>query len=361
VNGWLSKFRRKYFFGEEVIKKNKQILTNMGTRVLVITGASSKRNGALNDVLEALHGKEVVVFNRIKENPDLSLVESVRQEFQNYNPDFILAIGGGSAMDCAKAIAVLLENQSLVVSDLFNPLRYSKAKPVVCVSTTSGSGSKVTPYSVLVVDGRKKGFAHEAVVPKVAFIDYRYSLTLDHDVTLSTGLDALSHAVESFLSLKSDPLTEQISLQALKLAKENLPRVLQSPNELEFRKNMAVASVMAGMVISHTGTTISHAMGNPLTTEKGLKHGVAASLSLPFCLELYESSKTETIKRIFGGDLLSYFKALGVRLNFTPTEVEIERWAEEMGKDFHLKNTPGRFDKEKIAEAYRKLFEHFTV
>lgn len=352
--------KTKVFFGEEVIKKNRQVLNSMGTRVLVITGESSKRNGALNDVLEALQGREVMVFDRVKENPDFSFIESVRDEFHKYNPDFVLAIGGGSAMDCSKAVAVLLENESLTVSDLFNPLRYSKAKPVVCVPTTSGTGSEVTPYGVLVVDGRKKGFAHEAVVPKLAFIDYRYSLTLDHDVTLSTGLDALSHAAESFLSLKSDPLTEQISLQALKLAKENLPRVLQFPNELEFRKNMAVASVMAGMVISHTGTTISHAMGNPLTTEKGLRHGLASSLSLPFCLELYESSKTEAIKKIFDGDLLSYFKALGVSINFTPTDGEIERWSEEMGKDFHLKNTPGKLDKEKIMEVYKKVFEYFV-
>ncbi|ODN29903.1 iron-containing alcohol dehydrogenase [Fervidobacterium thailandense] len=351
----------KVFFGEEAVKKNRQVLNSLGSHVLVITGASSKLNGALNDVLENLKEKEILIFDRVKENPDLSLVERIISELGNFGPDLIVAIGGGSAMDCGKAVAVLLENKSLTTSDLFSPLKYSRAKPLVCIPTTFGTGSEVTPYSVLVVVGKKKGFAHESVIPKVAFVDPRYSLTLDRDVTLSTGLDALSHAVESFLSTKSAPLTEQISLQALNLAKENLPKVLEFPDELEFRKNMALASLLAGMAIAHTGTTISHAMGNPLTTEKSLRHGIASSVSLPFCLEYYETSKVETVKRIFDGDLLSYLKTLGVKLNFAATDEDIERWADEMSKDFLLRNTPGRFDKERIAGVYRKVFEHFAA
>lgn len=350
----------KVFFGAVVVSKGKSALNSLGRKYLIVTGTSSRANGALDEVLAALSGKEVLVFDGVVENPGLELAESVARQFKDATLDVVVGLGGGSAMDLAKAVAVLLENETLSGRDLYSPLKYARAKPIVCIPTTAGTGSEVTPYCVLVSDGRKRGFAHESIVPKIAFIDPKYTHTLPGEITLSTGLDALAHSLESYLSLRADPLTESLSTEAARLLVENLPKVLREPTDARAREKVSLGATLAGIAIAHTGSTIAHALGNPLTTEKGLRHGIASFLPLPFCLKRYRGEKVGFVQELFNGKIFDFIESLGLELKLTIGGEEVERWSAELARDVHIRNTPAEFTTDVIASVYREIAEYFS-
>lgn len=354
----------RVLFGKDAVLSSRELLQSMGESYLVITGKSSRKNGSLDDLLDALEGKRVEVFDGTPENPSVEFVESFAKEYLGEGSfDVVVGLGGGSPMDAAKAIAVLLENPELTGLDLYDTTKYGKAKPVVCVPTTAGTGSEVTQYSVLTLNNWKKGFSHECVFPKVALVDYKYTLSMDEELTLSTALDALSHAVEGYISLRSTPFAEVLALEAVRLIKEYLPKVLDDPENEYYRERISFASTLAGMVIAQTGTTVGHALGYSLTVEKGVKHGLATGVFLPFELDVAREvmgEKVDAILRIFGGSLRSFYRDLGVRMQITITDEEIERWSKMVLGASHLKSTPGTYSEEGLKIAYEEVRSEYV-
>ncbi|PLV59724.1 iron-containing alcohol dehydrogenase family protein [Thermotoga sp. KOL6] len=349
------------FFGEGVLSEKGAILDALGKRALIVTGRrSSKMNGSLDDLTDLLNriGVQYTIFDNVEENPSFDNVTKAVEFLESETFDFVIGLGGGSPMDFAKAIAVLLKDKHLTVEDLYNKEKINYWLPVVAIPTTAGTGSEVTPYSILTdPSGNKRGC--RLMFPVYAFLDPRYVYSMPGPLTLSTGVDALSHAVEGFLSKRATPPSDALSIEAMKIIYRNLKKAIEGDRNA--REKMLIASCLAGMVIAQTGTTLAHAMGYHLTIEKGIKHGRATGIILPFVMETMKGEipdRVDTVNKIFGGSLLKFLREVGLyEEKVIVTSDEIERWVNTVLKAKHILNTPGIFTPEKIKRIYGEALE----
>lgn len=345
------------FFGDHILSKRGPVMKILGKRALIVTGrTSSKKNGSLDDLTDLLEKLDIsyVVFDEVEENPSFASVERAAERFRDEDFDLVVGLGGGSPMDFAKAISVLLKEKDLNVEDLYDSEKIRRWLPVVEIPTTAGTGSEVTPYSVLTdQEGNKRGC--RLMFPVYAFLDPRYTYSMPEDLVLSTGVDALSHAVEGFLSRRATPPSDALALEAMKIIHKYLPKAMGGDEKA--RRKMLIASCLAGMVIAQTSTTLAHAMGYPLTTEKGIKHGRATGMVLPFVMNVMREEipdRVDEVNRIFGKSLLNFLKDLGLYQRVEVSQEELERWSEKASRAKHVSNTPGTFTKEKILMIYRE-------
>jgi len=349
----------KVVYGKDVVLKNRELLRNLGENFLVITGKSSRKNGGLEDVMDALEGRHVHIFDQTPENPPLELVPQICSMFSNSEIDVIIGLGGGSPMDTAKAVAVLLMNPQLDAQELYDPTKYDTAKKLICIPTTAGTGSEVTQFSVLTVDGKKKGFSNQCTFPTLSLVDYKYTITMGRELTVSTGLDALCHAIEGYISLNATPFSDVLALESIKNIRDFLPKVVEDPENEYYRERLMFASTLAGMVIAQTSTTVAHALGYNLTTNKGVKHGLATAVFLPFELRHAQTSKANEVNALFDGSLYRFYDTIGLRLSVDISDEEISKWAQNTSTASHLKSTPGSYNFDKLVEALREVRDVF--
>ncbi len=354
----------KLFFGEGALRENGHLMKELGRRAIVTTGKSSSRNGSLDDLKKVLeeNGIEYVVYDKVGENPSFDMLRDARKEFQEEKVDFIIGLGGGSPMDFAKALGVLLANPELKVVEIYDTQKYSRMIPVVAIPTTSGTGSEVTQYSVITDDeGNKGGFGTDFTFPTLSFADPSYTVTMPERLTMSTGIDALCHAIEGYVSRRSSPLVRLIAKEAINLIKENLKKAMENPDDLKIREKMMYASTLAGIVIAQAGTTVNHAFGYPVTTFKGVRHGQATGMFLVETLKVMakeDEGAVEGAVEVFGGleGLEEFLKEVGVYdAKIEISEEEIERWSQRTSKARHLRVTPGEFDYDTVKRIYEKV------
>jgi alcohol dehydrogenase len=206
---------------------------------------------------------------------------------KNYGCDVLVGIGGGSALDTAKA-AVLLTKNPGTLEDYFGiGLVKQRGVPAILIPTTSGTGAEITPNSLFYVPAikEKKAVVSPHTIPDVAIIDPLLTLTVPPGVTAATGMDALSHAVEAYTSLNASPMTDLYALEAIRLIGTHLRTAVANGNDLAAREGMARASFYAGIAIGNAGTNIVHALAYPLQGQHRITHGVANSLLLPYGME----------------------------------------------------------------------------
>ena len=288
--------------GENCIAQNPALLA-LGKKALIVTGGSgARKSGALGDAEAALDSAGIghAVFDGVKENPAVSLCEAGGKAARDAGADFVIGIGGGSALDASKAVAAYAANPDVHGTEIYTA-SLAPSLPLIAVPTTSGTGSEVNPYAVLTIDAenRKKTFNSPCSYPKTAFLDPRYTASLGENYTLSTALDAFCHCIESYLSPKS---TEQSSLFALyggKLLWEILRDWESRENEEIFvpeeeaaddrrgdaagltgtaRALLMRAAAAGGLAINTTGTGFPHPLGYSITLEKGTPHGRACGV-----------------------------------------------------------------------------------
>ena len=263
-----------------------------GNKAFIITGKHSSRvNGSLKDVTDVLkaEGKEYVIFDDIEENPSVETVMKARNIGIGEKVDYVIGIGGGSPLDACKAIAMMIANPGEDETVLYQskPLR---ALPVITVPTTAGTGSEVTPYSILTLheSRTKKSISHK-IYPMLALIDYTYLKTQSSNVLINTAIDALAHLIESYLNTNSNELNRVYSSQGLKLFGEVKDKI-KTPDEETYAKLSNIAMI-AGMAISHTGTSLPHGLSYAVTYELGVPHGKAVGIFLGGYVELYKDKK----------------------------------------------------------------------
>lgn len=294
----------KILFGENCILNNSSELTIYEKKAMIITGPNSgKASGALSDVLSALDnaGTEYLIFSEIHNNPDLENIKDAGNAARAFKPEYIIGIGGGSPLDASKAVAVLAVNEIEPV-DLFKNVFNSKPLPIIAIPTTAGTGSEVTPYSILTRKdiSTKMSFGNADTFPRVAFMDPRYTQSLPPEVTINTAVDALSHAVEGYLSKRSTPISDIYAEEAIRIFGDCLEGLIKGNYNLEFREKLLYMAMLGGMVIAHTGTTIVHGMGYSLTYFKGLPHGKANGILMKEYLNYnlsHAKEKTENVLR----------------------------------------------------------------
>ena len=199
----------KIVSGKNAVKNNAHLLSPLGKRCVIVTGGKSAvLSGALSDVEEALteNGISFTVYDRIGPNPRLDHCHECGKIAREFGADFIVGIGGGSPLDAAKAVAVYTANPDFPPNDIYTVTDRKKALPIVLVGTTAGTGSEVGRVSVLTSPetGRKKSIAPDDCYPTLSFADSTYTESMPYDITVSTAIDALSHALEGYMSIKSN-------------------------------------------------------------------------------------------------------------------------------------------------------------
>jgi alcohol dehydrogenase class IV len=291
----------KIIFSRNCISKNSDALKPYGTKALIVTGKNSaKLNGSYRDITAALDKENIKhhLFDRIEANPSVETVREAAAEAREHKADFIIGIGGGSPLDAAKAIAILAAND-IDDETLFSGIFPVKPLPVAAVPTTAGTGSEVTPYSILTYNkiSNKKSISSEYIFPVLSFLDPAYTETLNFTTTVNTAIDALSHSVEGYLSKRASAVIEPYALESIKILGASLKFLTRGDNPgTETREELLYASMLAGIVIAHTGTTIVHAMGYPLTYYRDIDHGRANGLLMyEFLKFLKGSSRVEKI------------------------------------------------------------------
>lgn len=288
----------KIFFGEKCVKSHKEEILKFGKRAFIVTGNSSgKLSGALNDVIGVLEDYDIdyFIFDKVQNNPTLENVEYGGEKAKQFGADFIIGIGGGSPIDASKAIAALAVND-IKPLDLYSNVFENKPLPIIAIPTTAGTGSEVTPYSILTRKDieTKRSFGNDDTFPKLAFMDPAYTMSLNREVTVNTAVDAFSHGVESYLSKRSTIMSDIFARQCISEFGAALQGLQSGKIDYEIRSILLNCSMLGGMAIAHTGTTIVHAMGYSLTYFRGVPHGKANGLLMSEFFKFnYQECKTK--------------------------------------------------------------------
>ena len=258
---------------EEEIRK--EVETFSPQKILLITGGQIMRKaGVIDKVLKALEGYEVLLFEEVKPNPGPGTAKKAKKE----GGDLIIGLGGGSCLDVAKVVAT--ETQ----------------KPCIAVPTTAGTGSEVTPFAALYDMEKKKKLSLMVNFPNVAIVDYRLSLTMPQALAASTGIDALSQAIEAYWSIYSGPLSDVHAERAIELVVEALEGSWKGSEKA--KEAMSLAALESGLAFSQTKTTAVHSVSYPLSIHYGIAHGAACGLTLPWFLEYnYQVSRDDCLDK----------------------------------------------------------------
>ncbi|MBI4858583.1 MAG: iron-containing alcohol dehydrogenase [Acetobacterium woodii] len=356
--------------GDGCIGNNSKLFASLGKKALIVTGRhSAKINGSQDDLIKALDAEKIdyLVFDKIKSNPTIAIIYEGAAVAKENKIDFIIAIGGGSPMDAAKGIA-LLAAQNISEENLFSGSYENKILPMAFVPTTSGTGSEVTKYSILTNDKAqtKTSIATELIFPTIAFLDAKYTDKLSVEVTINTAIDALSHAIEGMLSVKSSMITNALAEKSAQLIMGCVPemiKAIESPTAPAFspqtRENLLQASFLAGVVIAQTGTTAVHAMGYSLTYFKHIDHGKANGMLLAEYLRLVEKERPDLSTEILLAmnlDNVDEFKSLIKQLlgEEQISQEEIKQYSEMAIQTANIGNCMVKPTKENIAEMFEQ-------
>lgn len=249
-------------------------------RPLIVTDKGVQKAGITTSILHHLTSEGVTtieVYDAISAEPEMHVVEECRALYEAKHCDGIIAIGGGSAMDTGKAVAVYV-GDARPLSELFGEDQVQPRKiPLICMPTTAGTGSEVTNISILsdVEAQLKKGIVSNELLPDVAIVAPELTVSCPPSVTAASGIDALVHAVESYLSNFATDITKPLSLAAVRMITQSLSLAYAQPDNLAAREQMATASLMAGLAFGNAGVGAVHALAYPLGGRFHLSHGVS--------------------------------------------------------------------------------------
>ncbi len=275
----------EFVFGDGAACLAGRYARNLGARrVLVVADEGVLRHGCAGPVLESLahEGLPSVVFLDVSPNPRDSEVMAGAETCRREGCDAIVAVGGGSPMDCAKGIAIVVTNERHISSfeGVDNVPR--PGLPLICVPTTAGSSADVSQFAIVSDSRRKLKFAivSKSVVPDAALIDPRTTTTMDSELTAHTGLDALTHAMEAYASNASSPVTDMHALEAVRLVSASLKAAMLAPQNMEVRTRMMLGSLYAGLAFSNAILGAVHAMAHGLGGLLDLPHGLCNAILL---------------------------------------------------------------------------------
>jgi len=256
-----------------------------GSRVLLVTDPGLEAAGHPQRALQMMHeaGLEAWLFDAVEENPSNHHVEVGLAFAKKHRIDFLVAVGGGSSMDCAKGINFLFTNGGTMADYVGFGKAAKPMLPSIGIPTTAGTGSEAQTFALIADDKShmKMACGDPKAAFRVAILDPELTVSQPAKVTAITGVDALSHAVESYVTTRRNPLSQTFARSAWQLLAANLEKVLRHPNNLEARGAMQIGAHFAGMAIENSMLGACHACANPLTAHYGLTHGIAIGILLP--------------------------------------------------------------------------------
>ena len=301
---------RDLYFGKGAMEELRTALAGYKKGFIVVGGHSMQKNGFLAKLENILHeaGLETQVFEGVEPDPSVETVMRGAQAMRDFQPDVILSIGGGSPMDAAKAMWVFYEHPEKTFDDIKDPFTIPKLRNkaiFAAIPSTSGTASEVTAFSVI-TDYKtlvKYPLADFNITPDIAILDEDIPLTMPRTLTAHTGMDALTHAIEGYITKGHCVISDMFHLEAIKLISQSLRGAVQ--NTPEGREGMALGQYIAGMGFSNVGLGIVHSMAHGLSALYDTPHGVACAILLPVGLEYNKSVAGERYRAVG--------KAMGVK------------------------------------------------
>lgn len=293
---------RSIIYGEDALE---HLSTLSGKKAALVTGGSSmKRFGFLDKAIGELNkaGMECIVIDNVEPNPSIKTVWRGAKEMLAFEPDWIVAIGGGSALDAAKVMWCFYEHPELKFEDIIPvgsmpPLR-NKAR-FVAIPSTSGSASEITAFSVITDTANhiKYPIVAADLVPDIAILDPTIPAKMPPHVTAHTGMDVMTHALEAYVSTAANSFTDPYAIEAIRLVFEHLETAYRSPDDLNARMHMHNASALAGIAFTNASLGLVHSMAHKIGGEFGITHGLANAIMLPYIIQ-YNAKFTKKYRQL---------------------------------------------------------------
>jgi alcohol dehydrogenase len=291
-------------FGAGTLARLGELAAPLGQRVLLVSDPGLNQTGHPERARKFLEGAglKVSVFQGVKENPTDAVVQLGVQAAKDHQADLLIALGGGSAMDCTKGINFLFTNGGKMADYKGHDKATKPMLPSIGIPTTTGTGSEAQSYA-LITDASthmKMACGDKKVAFRVSILDPELTVTQPAFVTAVTGIDAISHAVESFVSGKANPYSRMCAHQAWQLLSTNFEHSLRHPKDIEARANIQLGAYFAGMSIEASMLGVCHSCANPLTAHYSITHGVAIGLMLPHVVR-FNSAAVAAEYALLGG------------------------------------------------------------
>ena len=356
--------------GKNCVSENSSRLASLGTCCLLITGKHGAKDcGALADVTAALERENIryEIFDEIAPNPLLSACYRAGKAAKNCGAAFIVAIGGGSVLDSAKAAAIYATNDFFDMEEIYQNSYPAAPLPLVLVGTTAGTGSEVSKVAVITNDAtmQKQSINNDACYAAIAFGDPKYTYNTPRAITVSTALDAFAHAIEGWFSKKRTTVAELFAVKCMRDIFEVLKHLAAGEELSEaLRDQMYYCSLYAGMVLS-IGTLYPHLMGYTLTDHRGVPHGQACAvfdMHLIEWSERYAPEQAQAFFRLVGSDAKEVLAVMDALIDI-PEEVcftreEIERYTKNWTDDNpKFTSVYGKFTRKSALKLFCSLFE----
>jgi alcohol dehydrogenase class IV len=267
--------------GDNALERSEKLIKTFGRKALIVSGKNVTKMGTVKILTDCLTKWEIAfeIFNDITGEPTDEMIQSGVSAYKLSNCDFIIALGGGSPLDSAKAIAAMTKLEGNI-SDYMGVMIEGDFPPMVLIPTTAGTGSEATKFTII-TDSKKdikmllKG---EALLPDLAVIDPKFSMTAPKGVTAATGMDALTHAIEAYTSRKANPLTDTFAISAIKRIFTYLPQAYKDGEHKKAREEMAIAAYEAGVCINNSSVTLVHGMSRPIGALFHVPHGISNAM-----------------------------------------------------------------------------------
>lgn len=301
------------YFGPGARKELPAAITSLGkTKALIVTDPGLLKFGVVKMVTDVLDEAKIPyeIFSDVKPNPTVTNVKNGIEAYKASGADFIIAIGGGSSIDTAKAVGIVINNPEF--SDIVSlegcaPTKH-KSVPVIALPTTAGTAAETTINYVIIDEAQQKKMVcvDPNDIPAVAIVDAELMYSLPASLTAATGMDALTHAIEGYITRAAWPLSDMFEIEAIRMISRHLPTAVAEPSNAEARDAMAVAQYVAGMAFSNVGLGLVHGMAHPLGSLFDVPHGVANALLLPTIMEWNKSAaldKYPAIAEAMGVDI----------------------------------------------------------
>lgn len=369
-------------FGRDSVKKLPEIIQGYhAKKVMLVYDAGVKVAGIADKVLESMKTAniEIVIFDKVIPNPTNQVVEEAAQMAQDAGVDVFVAVGGGSSIDLTKAVDVLMTNPGSISQYGGIGMVKNELLPLIAIPTTAGTSSEITNVSALIDTEKviKYVVIDNKLVPSKVIIDPEFTKTMPASVTAATGMDAITHAVESYISNMATPLTEYNSLQGLKIIYNHLPTVVKDGSNMEAREQMMLGCVITGFGFSNANLGLVHGIAHTLSAHFQLAHGMANATVLPYvmaynadscpekmvelakAIDLPVSGDLEKDKYLLSKELLKLTKELGIKTLSEQgiKEVDFDMLAEEVLREPVLGFNPKQgITKEDVLTILKKAY-----
>lgn len=374
---------RKIVGGENSIAELPSLAKDLNAKnVVVVTDAGVFATGLVNKPIQLLKdaGLNVSVINDVPPEPSVAQVNHIYEQAKNFSCDLLVAVGGGSSMDTTKLVSLMLKNKCTLEEMVRGTKPVERGVPTLMVPTTAGTGSEATPNAIVLVpeENLKVGIVTDLMIADCVILDPAMTEGLPPHITANTGIDALCHLMECYISKKANPLSDTFALQGIKLVAQSIRECYKNGSNLKAREKMLLAACYGGICIASSSTTAIHALSYPLGGRYHIPHGLANAILMPLvmdankdsCLDKYydmavamELDVTEKTKEqvadMFVKELYAFNSDLNIKCNLQEkgiSEDVIPELVEGASKVTRLLgNNPKAFTHEEMAEIYRKL------